>query len=395
MKIKLAALILLLVAWPISQLEGQQSGQINQAPKFLLHLDLQKTGQSVSGKRLADSLLAIPSVAKQLEAIPESLSFLKEADLQSIGWYVDGGQEDVDVLLEITGDIDREKLVGMLAHASGYAKVQSEGIDVHHWVTDFDSMTDQFIGLPEADDEEFGKENPDSVFLAMPSEDRLLVSTTLARMTSALSGVSDYGVELNAEVKKRFGDGDNLFSLQLVEAEMGLPGNLTAVIREDRKGKLKVRAEIEGRNEADLLSFKMVEALVNDPSAAAGMFAVVKNPNVAEQKNLDETEPSAESFPVPRSNWTFAVNPAGPDKGDWGKLFTRILEDCVECRLEGDVLALDVEFVMGGFRWFELPQAEEVDYRTQVFVLNLFTTQKEFDAAVRVAEKAAGEIDRR
>ncbi len=396
--------ILLLMLAPIAF--AQQTD--NESPKpdqVFVHLDLSKLGQSQTGKVLVDSLYKIPYVSKQLNSIPENLMFLTDAKCESITLQVSGSQQQQTAVLDVACELNEQKLFDLLSHANGYAKVQSNGVDIHHWVTDFETLGKQFIGEGE---KSWADNKPDSVYLAMPTANRFVVSTSLAKLTEVLADSGRSLVRQPAGFDK-FGTGDNLISLHVAVTGDEVPGELTAVVREEDSGQLRIRASLKSRNEAEKQMATMIASVIQDPEAAMQMFAVVPNPDYAEKQPVEENPPvdineeiaSPPSGHAAQLSLGIQMNSATLEPGDWNGMMERFFLDCVQCEHQADTLTLDVKMFLGPSRVVNIPRDSEEgiaqgrSYSVMQFFFNVYTTAEERQAAERLAEKQATELERR
>lgn len=412
MKTKLAAL---LVPWLIGFLVPYAIGQDAESPperaeQFLIHLELEKLAQTRSGQRLIESVFQIPHIDKQIAAIPESLQFLRTAKIKSITWSSNSELHDSAPLLEIEGQVDQQRLRDVLSYANGYAQVEFGGIEIHHWVTDFDSLAEQFLGTQSVDREPGSLEdkNPDTVFLAMPRPDRMIVSTSLAKVTGILSGKSTHPQDLRDFVGEQF-EGDSLFSLYVSGGDAEVPGDLAAVIQDGESGRLDLHATVTSRNQMEQSTIETIASVLSNPEMAIQMIGI--NVASAEEQGAAGDKPIAkvtekvevESGKAAPGNMgqvsiSFAYNSGTIDKEDWKVMMSRFLEDCVQCRCEGNELFLDVSVFWGPCQWFDTTDQQvgkPEGYRSELFLFNVYSTQEEMNAAAtRVAEQGASGVDR-
>jgi len=374
------------------------------ADQVLVHLNLQRLGQSKTGKLLAESVGKIPFVKQQLAAIPENLEFLTSAQYESVTLHVSGNQQQQTAVFEVLGKIDTRQLFEMLSHANGYTKVQFAGVDVHHWVTDFDALGDQFMGQRKASENPLANNQLDSVYLANPRSNRIVVSTSLARLTEVLSGEASLFAR-KAKVFDRFGEGDNLVSIHAAVAGDEIPGELTAVIREDASSKLLIHAALRSRNESERQAAESISALLGDPGNALKMFAIVPNPDVTKTE-MDSVEVAKEtktgdSGGDNQISLGFQMNSATQDQGDWTGMVQTFLKDCVRCQHSDDTLTLDVSMFLGPCRVTNVAKdsdegvANGQGTNQMKFTFNVYTTKEQRRQAQRVAEKQETETKRR
>lgn len=403
-----ACLIFILLSMLVpAALAQETANNSDQADQVFVHLDLVKLAQSQTGKVLVDSLYKIPYVHKQLNSIPDNLLFLKNARCESITLQVSGSHQQQTAVLEVACELDQQKLFDLLTHANGYAKVQSSGIDIHHWVTDFETLGNQFMGQAE---KPWADNKPDSVYLAMPTEGRFLVSTSLARLTEKLAD-TDRSQSSKPAVFDQFEQGNDLISLHVAVAGDDLPGELSAVVREEESGRLRIHASLKSRNEAEKQIATMIDSLLKNPRAITQMFAVVPNPdhaNVETQTGkksksieLHAETTSADLKHANKLSFGLQMNSASMEQDDWEGMIERFLLDCVQCEHQADTLTLHISMFLGPSRVRNVARDSEegiasgLDFNVMQIFFNVYTTDEERQAAKRIAEKQADDLRRR
>ena len=352
-----------------------------------MHFDIGEITRSQSGSRVINSISRIPMVKEQLEAIPDNLQFLLDADLDSLSVEVAATQDSEMCLIQVTGQFDSEKLCELLSQGNQYTQVKFADIVIHHWVTDFDVLFKSISG--QAVSETSAESDTSPLYMAIPKPGRLLVSTSLSQLTEVLDTPARR-LPIPEQYFSRFGEGLNLVLMHQQVRDSGIPGDLSAVVREQENGMLHVQATIVGRTEQDRQMATSIASILSNPKSATQMFGM----SLAEEVGPDneqsperplppqqETSPHENQFSI-----GFQLNPGSLPVNDWQGMLTSFLTKCIKCRHVEDELQIEVKLFLGPCDFSYYPKDEFRMRNLSQLTFNAYTSEAEKEAAVRVAE---------
>lgn len=346
MKRTLAAItltLLLLTSALAAQTDRQDVG--TSSPSFVLHIDFQKLQESETGANLIGAFWKLPYVSTQLNTLPPSLDFIRQVGLTSATIYLDSTRDGATPILEVRAAFDDTRLTELLEHARGYAKVQYGGHDIHHWVTNFEQFGGQLIG--QGAPVEDMKESSDSVYLSIPERGRVVISTSLADLVGALDrNLTVANLLDTSRFAKQFGDGENLIVYQVTGVDDAFPGDLVAVFREATDGKMVLRTAVKTRNAQERTQAAMVNQMLNNPDSAAQMFGITMAQAEGARSDSELELSATQAKPEKKGSNEVSIG-LKMDSIDLGSenistFVNHILDHCVQCDYQDDILSLDV-----------------------------------------------------
>ena len=287
-------------------------------------------------------------------------------------------------VVQLKLDFEHEQFLQLIRRAHQYAAVEYQGITVHQWVTDLEKIGNQFMGEEESSDEPAR----DSIFMALPSKDTIIVSPSLALLTKAvdqnLAKTTKAPVHLIAE---RFGGGTNLVTLHSRGARDQFPGEIIAVVRENDAGALNVLAHIPC-NSMTKAAAKSINDILNSPETAANMLAAM-NPGDADEKQVpDNTNGDRNQISL-----SVSFDSKGFGHEELPDTIQTLLTKCISCEYVDDVLKLEATFFAGRPDIIFTPRttSNQTDgpiagVNSLVARLNAYSSAELRDMAIRIAD---------
>ena len=330
--------------------------------------------------------------------MPASLEFLLEAKFKSLTLFAssDDEQRQEAGLLEINCDFNSESLIELLTHANGYAKVQFNGTDIHHWVTNFDTLGKQFMGQEASEDQPPKEsENSDAVFLAIPESGRVLISNSLAALTELLSH-DDATLMTKVHQLKGRKPGD-LISLYINVPEQidEVPGIFNAFVRESEQGQMSIQVTLQPRTDSERQTAVMLNSIMKKPDLVVALeesFTQAAN----EPDNQTAEQATPETLPDDHQNrlsFGFRVNSASIETGDWKQMIKTFVDEVVSCDYTDGLLMMQARFFLGTCEVHNTVKGSaesetlNQDFNSMVFQFFVYTTQEEKDSAARIAQE--------
>lgn len=392
---RLLAMLLLTMFWsPMTSQTLAQDNTEESPPNVLLwHVDFAELQKSPSGKIILESIRKIPFVKTSLASMPASLEFLLEANFKSLTLSVsnDDEQRQEAGLLEINCEFNSASLIELLTHANGYARVQFNGTDIHHWVTDFDTLGNQFMGAANEDQPPEESENSDPVYLAIPETGRVLISNSLASLTELLSHDD---ATLMTKVRQLQGrqQGD-LISLYINTPEQidEVPGIFNAFVRENEQGQMSIQATLQPRTDSERQTAVMLDSIMKNSDAVVALEqSFTQAANASDNPATEQAGP--DTLPDDHQNRLsigFRVNSASIEAGDWRQMIKTFVNDVVSSDYTDDLLTLQARFYLGKCEVHNTVKGsvKSQDYNFMFFQFFVYTTQEERDSAVRIAQE--------
>lgn len=379
-------------------IQAQETGskQSENAEGFVLHVDVDRLRESQTGRTLFESVKKSPYVAGQLATIPDELAFIKSAQIHSITICAQQPHAGNMPVVDMVADVDSDQIVALIEHGREYAKVNYRQVDVHHWITDLRKLSHQLMGQKKPVDDEVPETN--SIYLAMPSANRIIVSTSLAKLTAAIDRskngetLVDYSL-----LAKQFGESENLVSYYSKSKDKEFPGNMLGVIREEESGRVVANVAIECRNGRERALATTINSLLNQPELAAKSLAPkiqTKAGDVPERKiEIEATiENEDDSKHTNKLSVALAFDSKIPGQNsDSSAWFEELLSKSVESKYENELLTINAGFFVGVCEVTNMPrdtvEAKEKGQKLNSLVvkLNAYSTAAKRDAANRIA----------
>ena len=99
---------------------------------WFFHLDAEAAHTTILGKGMRDAILAQPQAQRAIERVKETIGIDPIRDLSGITAYGVDFAPDESVLI-VRGNVDRPRLLDLLAKAPGYRAETLEGHDIYTW----------------------------------------------------------------------------------------------------------------------------------------------------------------------------------------------------------------------------------------------------------------------